>query len=88
VYFQRFIKFGLVFLLLSFALTYLSASSETEVNATYIYLPKIPLIEAVTPVPIVAKKAVKALPVITVVPKVEKKKERIDTKSKIKIKEN
>ena len=55
--FQRFIKFGAVFLSLSLISTTSFASSQNEVNATYIYLPKIPKIEATTPV---AKKAVKA----------------------------
>ncbi len=93
--FQRFIKFGLVFLGLSFALTSSFASSPTEANATYIYLPKIPKIEATTPVAKKAVKPVKALTVITITPEVESKMKSISQKEyleyqklKAKIKKN
>lgn len=82
MYFQKFIKLGSVFVVLSLISTSLSALSKIEENATYIYLPEIPLIEAVTPVPAVAQKPVKAIPVITVVPKVEKKIKTINKNQK------
>ncbi len=82
MYFQILMKLGSVFVVLSLISTSLSASSKTEENATYIYLPEIPQIEAVAPVPIVASKPVKALPVITVVPKVKKKIKTINKNQK------
>jgi hypothetical protein len=90
--FQGFIKFGLVFLILSLTPISLVALSQTEVNATYIYLPKIPNVDATTPI---AKKALTVPPVITVTPKVESKTKTISQeeyleyqKLKSKIKKN
>ncbi len=68
VYFQSFTKIVSVLLVLSLAFSSSFAQSQIEENATYIYLPKIPPVDAVTPI---AKKALKVPPVITVVPKSE-----------------
>jgi len=81
MYFQRFKKLGAVFLLLSLNPIFSFAVEKSEVNATYIYLPKIPKVEAKAVTPIMPKKAtldiskasttLKVPPVITVVPEVE-----------------
>ena len=81
MYFQRCKKLGAVFLLLSLIPASSFSVEKNEVNATYIYLPKIPKVEAKAVTPIMPKKVIhdiskastvlKVPPVITVVPKVE-----------------
>jgi len=75
MYFQRCKKLGAVFLLLSLIPASSFSVEKNEVNATYIYLPKIPKVEAKAVTPIMPKKVIhdisKVSPVITVVPKVE-----------------
>jgi len=71
VYFKSYTKILTLFLLLSIVITSSFALSPTEENATYIYLPKVPQLETVIPVPSIVKKDFDALPYVTTTPNVE-----------------
>lgn len=71
----RFIKVGSISLLfISFSLY---GASEQDQNATYIHLPKVPLVDSK---PVTPQKALKVAPLVTVIPKVESKKITISKK--------
>jgi len=65
----RFIKVGSISLI--FISVSLCATSKQDQNATYIQLPKVPLVDSK---PVTPQKALKVAPLVTVVPKVESKK--------------